>query len=139
MLCDWSNIREDFYLYFLPSPRYRDSLAEASSSLFAFSMPTGSLAALLQPDLILETTIAELHPSLLEQYHLRGMVLDVDDTLLPTWDVDLPPKILAWLLEIKQQMPIWLVSNNLNHRRIERIAQQVELPFLMGGGQALAA
>lgn len=98
-------------------------------------MATRSLAALLQPDLILETTIEQLHPSLLEQYHLRGMVLDVDDTLLPTWDVDLPPKILAWLLEIKHQMPIWLVSNNLNHRRIERIAQQVELPFLMGAGK----
>lgn len=98
-------------------------------------MATGSLAALLQPDLILESTIEQLHPSLLEKYHLRGMVLDVDDTLLPTWDEDLPPKILAWLLEIKHQMPIWLVSNNLNHRRIERIAQQVELPFLMGAGK----
>lgn len=98
-------------------------------------MAIRSLAALLQPDLILETTIEELHPSLLAQYHLRGMVLDVDDTLLPTWDADLPPKIRAWLLEIKHQMPIWLVSNNLNHRRIERIAQQVELPFLMGAGK----
>ncbi|URR34328.1 YqeG family HAD IIIA-type phosphatase [Thermosynechococcus sp. HN-54] len=98
-------------------------------------MVTRSLAALLQPDLILEGTIEQLHPRLLQKYDLRGMVLDVDDTLLPTWDADLPPQILRWLLEIKCQMPIWLVSNNLNHRRIERIAQQVDLPFLMGAGK----
>lgn len=98
-------------------------------------MATRSLAALLQPDLILETTIEQLPLSLLEKYQLRGMVLDVDDTLLPTWDAEVPPNILAWLQEIKHQMPIWLVSNNLNHRRIERIAQQVELPFLMGAGK----
>ncbi|BAC08047.1 YqeG family HAD IIIA-type phosphatase [Thermosynechococcus vestitus] len=98
-------------------------------------MAAGSLAALLQPDLILETTIEQLRPSLLATYHLRGMVLDVDDTLLPTWDAALPPHILAWLLEIKHEMPIWLVSNNWNHRRIERIAQQVELPFLVGAGK----
>lgn len=98
-------------------------------------MATGSLATLLQPDVILETTIEHLPPSLLQKYHLRGMVLDVDDTLLPTWGTDLPPKIETWLLEMKGQMPIWLVSNNLNHRRIERIAQQVELPFLMGAGK----
>ncbi|BCX11602.1 MAG: hydrolase [Thermosynechococcus sp.] len=98
-------------------------------------MATGSLAALLQPDLILETTIEQLHPRLLAKYHLRGMVLDVDDTLLPAREVDLPPEILAWLLEVKHQMPIWLVSNNLNHRRIECIAQQVELPFLAGASK----
>ncbi|WP_298616434.1 YqeG family HAD IIIA-type phosphatase [uncultured Thermosynechococcus sp.] len=98
-------------------------------------MTTGSLAALLQPNLILETTIDQLPPSLLEKYQLRGMVLDVDDTLLPTWDAEVPPNILAWLREIKRHMPIWLVSNNLNHRRIERIARQVELPFLIGAGK----
>lgn len=98
-------------------------------------MAIGSLTALLQPNLILDTTIEQLPPSLLEKYHLRGMVLDVDDTLLPTWDAELPPQVLAWLLEMKRQVPIWIVSNNLNHRRIERIAQQVELPFLMGAGK----
>jgi len=98
-------------------------------------MAPGALAKLLQPNLVLQGTIEQLHPTLLQKQQLRGLVLDVDDTLLPTWDADLSPEVRAWLLDIKGQMQIWLVSNNLNYRRIERIANDVELPFLMGAGK----
>jgi len=98
-------------------------------------MAKGALARLLQPNLVLQGTIEHLHPGLLHKHQLRGMILDVDDTLLPTWNTDLSPAVRAWLLEIKVQMQVWLVSNNLNHRRIERIAQEVDLPFLMGAGK----
>ncbi len=98
-------------------------------------MAQRTLATLLQPNLVLQGTIEQLDPTLLQEQQLRGLVLDVDDTLLPTWNADLSPAVRAWLLEIKAQMQVWLVSNNLNHRRIERIAKAVDLPFLVGAGK----
>lgn len=98
-------------------------------------MAKGGLATLLQPDFILQGTIEHLHPDLLQAQHLRGLILDVDDTLVPTWDTELSPVVRTWLLAVKAQMQIWLVSNNLNYRRIERISQDVDLPFLVGAAK----
>lgn len=42
-----------------------------------------SKAKLLQPDLILGYTILGLNQEMLDHYHIKGLVLDVDETLVP--------------------------------------------------------
>lgn len=41
------------------------------------------LTSLLQPDLILGESILSLSPELLCRFNLKGLILDVDDTLVP--------------------------------------------------------
>ena len=38
---------------------------------------------LFEANLILNGSILELNPDILAKYHLKGLVLDVDDTLVP--------------------------------------------------------
>ena len=92
-------------------------------------------AKLLQPDLVLGKTIISLHPEILQKYHLKGLVLDVDETLVPFRGTDVSSELQAWVAEIRPQMPIWLVSNNLSESRIGRIAQSLDLPFLFGAAK----
>lgn len=91
--------------------------------------------SLLQPDLQLQDSILQLTPSLLDQHQLKGLVLDVDDTVVSSRSADVSPELLTWLTDIKTKVPIWLVSNNLKRSRIERIAVGLDLPYIYGAGK----
>jgi HAD superfamily phosphatase (TIGR01668 family) len=90
---------------------------------------------LLQPDLILGDTIMTLSPAILAQYHLKGLILDVDETLVPFRERDVSEELTQWVEEIRQVAALWLVSNNLSENRISRIAQALSLPYLLGAGK----
>ncbi|MFN5515256.1 MAG: YqeG family HAD IIIA-type phosphatase [Cyanobacteriota bacterium] len=92
-------------------------------------------ARLLQPDLVLGQTVLGLHVEILRRYGLKGLVLDVDETLVPFNDADVSLELQTWVAEIRPQTPIWLVSNNLSEARIGRIAQSLDLPFLFGAAK----
>lgn len=89
-------------------------------------------AAILQPDIVLGDTIIHLTPSILTQYNLKGLILDVDETLVPFRERDVSPELQQWIAEVRQLVAIWLVSNNLSDVRIGRIAQSLKLPYLIG-------
>ena len=85
---------------------------------------------LLQPDLILGTNIFELTPEILQANQIRGLILDVDETLVPFKQKDTSVELQQWISTIKQTTPIWLVSNNTSNTRIGKIAESVSLPFI---------
>lgn len=91
-----------------------------------------SRSSLLQPDLVLHDNILKLTPELLVQHRLKGLVLDVDETLVPIRESEVSPELVRWLLEIKDSVAIWLVSNNISRSRIQRIAQVLDLPYILG-------
>lgn len=94
-----------------------------------------SLGKLLQPNLILPGSILKLTPELLEHYHLKGLVLDVDETLVPFRMADVSEELLPWVESIRQIAPLWLVSNNISEARIRRIAKTLSLPYIAGAGK----
>jgi uncharacterized protein len=94
-----------------------------------------SWGALLQPDLILEGSIVMLTPEMLQQYQLKGLVLDVDDTLVPLSVAEASDELLGWVEEIRQVASMWLVSNNLSQARIASIARALNLPYLYGASK----
>ncbi|WP_267383477.1 YqeG family HAD IIIA-type phosphatase [Cyanobacterium sp. uoEpiScrs1] len=87
---------------------------------------------LLQPDLVLGDTILGLTPEILIHYNIKGLVLDVDETLVPLKQSQVSQELEQWIETIKQVTPIWLVSNNLSEGRISRIANTLTLPYLLG-------
>jgi hypothetical protein len=90
-----------------------------------------SWGAKLQPDLILGGPILSLTPQMLQQYDLKGLVLDVDDTLVPTSSTEASEALLLWVEQIRQVAALWLVSNNLSRTRISNIAKALNLPYLI--------
>jgi uncharacterized protein len=87
---------------------------------------------LLEPDLILGKTILHLSPEIIRQNHLKGLILDVDDTLVSMRQSHASDDVLQWVTQVKRVANIWLVSNNLSQKRIGRIAASLELPYLLG-------
>ncbi|ELR98876.1 YqeG family HAD IIIA-type phosphatase [Gloeocapsa sp. PCC 73106] len=87
---------------------------------------------LLRPNLVLEGSILRLDAKIIDKYQLKGLILDVDDTLVPLQGTDVSPEILTWLETIRDKVVIWLVSNNLSRNRISRIANTLDLPYLFG-------
>jgi uncharacterized protein len=90
---------------------------------------------LLQPDLILEETVLGITPELIERENLKGIVLDVDETLVPLRRAETTPEVCSWLNQLKPLTDIWLVSNNLNEPRIQRIADFLSVPYISGAGK----
>lgn len=90
---------------------------------------------LLQPDLVLGGPVLEVTPDLVDRYGLRGLVLDVDETLVPLRESQTSAEVQTWFAELKACVPIWLVSNNLNASRIRRIAESLQAPYITGAGK----
>lgn len=88
------------------------------------------MIGLLQPNLVLGGTIFDLTPQILQENGIDGLILDVDETLVPFQTKETSMELKQWVAEIRQITPIWLVSNNISHSRIGNIAESIDLPFI---------
>ena len=93
------------------------------------------LRQLLRPNWLRECTLAELPLQDLLDQPIRALVLDVDRTLLPRRQADLPASALRWLQQAQQQVPIHLFSNNPSRQRIGAVAAQLNLPYTISAGK----
>ncbi len=89
-----------------------------------------SIISLLQPNLVLGSTIFNLTPQILQEHRLDGLILDVDQTLVPFKQTEASTELQQWVALIRENTPIWLVSNNISHSRINNIAESMDLPFI---------
>jgi uncharacterized protein len=90
-----------------------------------------SWGKLLQPDLILGGSILDLTADVLQTHKLKGLVLDVDETLVPISMADTSPELRRWLQTLQPTPQVWLVSNNISQTRIGRIAESLSLPYIL--------
>lgn len=89
----------------------------------------------LQPDLILEKSVLGITPELLQRKGLKGLVLDVDETIVPVGRKLPDDEVLAWAQSIKETIPLSLVSNNTGQVRISQIADSLQVPFVARAGK----
>lgn len=72
---------------------------------------------------------------LLQQHQLQGLILDVDDTLVPACVPHVSDELCQWIEGLRPHVRLWLVTNNLNRNRIRRISERVQVPYLLGAGK----
>lgn len=90
----------------------------------------------LEPDLFLTDNILSLTPQILLDHQIKGVVLDVDETLVPISMPQITAELLLWIESIRAVIPqIWLVSNNVSETRIQRIAEALNVPYITGAGK----
>ncbi|MEM9537967.1 MAG: YqeG family HAD IIIA-type phosphatase [Cyanobacteria bacterium P01_E01_bin.42] len=90
---------------------------------------------LLQPDLVLGDTAIAITPEILQRYRLQGLILDVDETLVPLKERQVSPEVVQWVEEIRAVAALWLVSNNISETRIGNIAKSLQLPYIYGASK----
>lgn len=71
---------------------------------------------LLEPNLILGKTILHLSPEIIRHHRLKGLILDVDDTLVSMRQSYASDDVLEWVTQVRRVADIWLVSNNLSQK-----------------------
>ncbi len=89
----------------------------------------------LQPDLILHDSVLKLTPDIVKQNGLNGLVLDVDETLVPIRTTNASPELRQWVEQIRSTTSLYLVSNNLSESRIGNIARSLDLPYHLGAAK----
>ncbi|MBD2346626.1 YqeG family HAD IIIA-type phosphatase [Anabaena subtropica] len=89
----------------------------------------------LQPDLILAGSVLNLTPDIIQHYKLKGLVLDVDETLVPITVGAASPELRDWVEQIRNDTVLWLVSNNMSEARIGGIARSLNLPYYLGAAK----
>ena len=90
---------------------------------------------LLQPDLILGKSVLGITPEIIDAYGLKGLILDVDETIVPVGQQQLDPEVSAWAKDLQTIVPISLVSNNVGYERIRIIAEGMDVPFIASAGK----
>ena len=90
---------------------------------------------ILQPDLVLGDSVMKLTVDILHEHNIKGLVLDVDETLVPITAINASPELTLWVEEIKPVVSLWLASNNLSETRIGRIAESLDLPYITGAAK----
>ena len=90
---------------------------------------------ILQPDLVLGDSVMKLTVDILQEHNIKGLVLDVDETLVPITAMNVSPELTLWVEEIKPLVSLWLASNNLSETRIGRIAESLNLPYITGAAK----
>ncbi len=90
---------------------------------------------LLEPDLYLGSSILALTPAVIAHHELRGLIVDVDETLVAMTDADPMAEIRHWVKTVKPDCQVVLLSNNVHHERIRRIAETLDVPFFTAAGK----
>ncbi|HBP53267.1 MAG TPA: YqeG family HAD IIIA-type phosphatase [Synechococcus sp. UBA8638] len=85
----------------------------------------------LQPSYIVAGPITAIDPQTLWGKGIRGLVLDVDQTLAPRRQLVLPETVRHWIEQVRPRFKLYLLSNNLNRRRILWVARQLDLPYCL--------
>lgn len=94
-----------------------------------------SWITLLQPDLVLGKSVLGITPQVICDRNLKGLVLDVDETIVPVGKKQLDKDVQAWAKEIQSVVPLSLVSNNVGYERIRIIAEGMNVPFIASAGK----
>lgn len=87
---------------------------------------------LLEPNVYLPGSVETLSPQIFQKHGIQGLIFDVDDTLVSSRTREISPDVSQWLQELKPFFKIVLVSNNLKHSRIRRIAGELDVPYYFG-------
>ena len=84
---------------------------------------------ILYPKIYLNN-VKEITISLLKQYELKGLILDVDNTLID-YNKNMLEGIGEWVTELKREgIKLCILSNSNHKEKVEKVAKQLEIPYL---------
>ena len=90
------------------------------------------LAELLAPERIVGR-VTDISPAGLLADGIRGLIVDLDNTLTEWQSEVIPDDVLRWLEALKGGgVSVCLASNTHNRRRLERVASKLGVPYVQG-------
>lgn len=76
------------------------------------------------------SSVKEISIETLEKHHLKGLILDVDNTLIDIHK-NMPEGIKDWADNLKKQNISLCIVSNSNHKdKVEEVAKKLEIPYI---------
>lgn len=76
--------------------------------------------------------VTNINPDILSALDIRGMILDIDDTLTYHGSPTISPGVKLWLDNIKKFTKLIIVSNN-SKQRVSSFSKQIGIPYISPG------
>lgn len=94
------------------------------------------IKGLLRPDLMVEH-LFDIPLDVLEKNQIRGMIFDLDNTIIAWNGKEMEEDIIHWLRTVqKRGFQLYIVSNSMKNR-VRRIAEQLSVPFTARAGKPM--
>lgn len=75
-------------------------------------------------------SVKDISIDFLEKNKIKGIILDVDNTLI-TLDKNMPEGIIEWVENIKKAgIKLCIVSNSNHKEKVEGVAKKIDVPFI---------
>ncbi|MFD1335402.1 YqeG family HAD IIIA-type phosphatase [Oceanobacillus iheyensis] len=83
-------------------------------------------------------SIFDLQPATLKKRGIKGIITDLDNTLV-AWDVkDATPEVVRWFQEMRENdIKVTIISNN-NQERVQVFSEPLETPFVYSARKPLS-
>jgi HAD superfamily phosphatase (TIGR01668 family) len=78
----------------------------------------------------LHRSIADIDQDALFAAGIRGILMDLDDTLCPRDSGQTPPAIRAWLQKASERFQLFIISNNFSLVRVQEVAGDLCIPAI---------
>lgn len=64
---------------------------------------------------------------------IKGLIIDLDNTMTPWNDIEVGPKVAEWFIKVKTAgISACVVSNNSKRQRVAVVAESLDIPFVFG-------
>jgi hypothetical protein len=80
-------------------------------------------------------SILHITTDFLKHHNLRGLALDLDNTLVPYHQTRVMPAVAAWIAGLKQQGFGLAVLSNANEKRVASFCAPLGLPYISKAGK----
>lgn len=84
---------------------------------------------ILYPKLYLNS-VKEISLEILQKYNIKGLILDVDNTLID-YDKNMPDGVQEWAEVLKKAgIKLCIVSNTNQKEKVENVAEKINIPYI---------
>ena len=91
---------------------------------------------LFKPTIVLESVL-EITQELLQKYKIKGLILDLDNTLTTHGNPHPADGVLDWISQMKQQGILMMIVSNNRYERVRPFAERLGLDFVSNGKKPL--
>lgn len=91
------------------------------------------ICELCKPDLI-EERLENINLDALWAQGIRGLILDMDNTLCPWRSLEISPERKEWIARARQRFKLCILSNTVKFRRLRAVGKALDIPVLARWG-----
>jgi uncharacterized protein len=81
----------------------------------------------LKPDYLIAGDITDIDIDLLEQAGIKGLILDLDSTLIAPHSAFISDQALAWLNQARKKFHVAVASNNKNEVYLDKVRELLDI------------